>query len=469
MNQLPIFLNLEGRRVLVVGGGSAAARKAELVARAGGRLRVVAPDLVEDFDDLKKTAGFEHIDRELRETDLAGCTLAFGAAEIEDVNHRLHGFAEATNTSVNIVDDPDRCSFFMPTIIDRSPIVLAVSSGGKAPILARALKARLESLVPATYGKLADLAGAYRDRVKRMIPSAAGRRRFWEALIQGPVAESVMAGQFNKARSQLDELLADAASGKVATEIGEVFLVGTGPGDPDLLTFRALRLMQQADVVLYDRLIGDGILNLVRRDAERIYVGKMAKDHTLPQEEISALLARLAKEGKRVLRLKGGDPFIFGRGGEEIELLASEGIPFQVVPGVTAAAGCAAYSGIPLTHRDHAQACVFATGHGKNGAIDLNWQALVQPNQTVVIYMGLSALDRLAVELIDHGAPADKPAAVIDNGTRPDQQVVTGTLANIADNVANSTIKGPALLVVGDVVTLHETLAWFRPRASGTD
>jgi uroporphyrin-III C-methyltransferase/precorrin-2 dehydrogenase/sirohydrochlorin ferrochelatase len=319
----------------------------------------------------------------------------------------------------------------------------------------------LETLLPSAYGRLARFAGSYRNRVKRSLSDATQRRRFWENAVHGPAAERLLAGQDAAAGDLMDAAVAQAEQTEGKLPLGEVYLVGAGPGDPDLLTFRALRLMQQADVVLYDRLIGEEILNLVRRDAERIYVGKMPKNHTLPQAEIATLLVKLARQGKRVLRLKGGDPFIFGRGGEEIEALAGEDIPFQVVPGITSASGCAAYAGIPLTHRDHAQACVFVTGHSKHGRLDLNWNALIQPRQTVVVYMGLSSLADITREFIAHGAEPATPAAVIDSGTRRGQRVATGTLETLADEAAGAEIRGPALIIIGSVVTLHDKLSWF--------
>jgi uroporphyrin-III C-methyltransferase/precorrin-2 dehydrogenase/sirohydrochlorin ferrochelatase len=284
-------------------------------------------------------------------------------------------------------------------------------------------------------------------------------------MVSGPVAEHLFSNQPEQARSLMESQLQAAAAAGDKPPGGEVYLVGTGPGDPDLLTFRALRLMQQADVVLYDRLIGDGILNLVRRDAERIYVGKLKNNHTVPQEEIGRMLIDLAQQGKRVLRLKGGDPFVFGRGGEEIEALSEHGIAFQVIPGVTAASGCAAYAGIPLTHRDHAQACIFVTGHEKDGKLNLNWDTLVNPRQTVVFYMGLTSLASITRGLLDHGADPSTPAAVIENGTRAGQRVVAGTLHTLVDRTEQAEIKSPALIIVGSVVTLRDKLSWFANQA----
>ncbi|MCH8862858.1 MAG: uroporphyrinogen-III C-methyltransferase [Proteobacteria bacterium] len=461
MDHLPIFLNLKGRRALVLGGGLAAARKTELLLRAGCGVTVIAPELMEDFARLEGQKEIDHRPGPVTTEDLAGCSIAYGAAEDAAANERLHALATEAGVLVNVVDRPDLCDFIMPAIVDRTPVLAAVSSGGAAPLLTRHLKARLESAIPAAYGRLARFAGAQRDRVYKAIPDAGKRLRFWEAFLTGPVAEYLFSGQDRAAESLLDKMLTEAAEGADSPPVGEVYLVGAGPGDPDLLTFRALRLMQQTDVVLYDRLVGEGILNLVRRDATRIYVGKMKEDHTLPQEDISKLLVRLAKEGKRVLRLKAGDPFMFGRGGEEIEELAREGIAFQVIPGITAASGCASYAGIPLTHRDHAQSCVFVTGHGKDGKLGLNWQTLIQPNQTVVVYMGLSSLSEIAAAFIEHGADPATPAAVIEKGTREGQRVITGDLQNLPGKVAEAGLQSPALIIIGGVVTLRDNLSWF--------
>ncbi len=445
--------------MLIVGGGSAAARKAELTSRAGAAVTVIAPSINEDIEGLVVERGVVHRTGDVSAADLAGCALAFGASADAALNESLHALAVAAGVPVNVVDRPELCDFIMPAILDRDGIVVAVSSGGAAPLLTRRMKARFETLVPAAYGRLARFAGAWRDRVRAVLTESDPRRRFWEDVFDGPVAELVFAGRETEAAHAMETGLAEA--GGMTTPRGEVYLVGAGPGDPDLLTFRALRLMQQAEVVLYDRLIGEGIVKLVRRDAERIYVGKEPDKHTVPQEEIGRLLVKLAKEGKRVLRLKGGDPFIFGRGGEEIEALAAEGIPFQVVPGVTAANGCAAYAGIPLTHRDHARSCVFVTGHGRDGALDLDWEALIRPRQTIVIYMGLSSLEQIADAYIAHGGDADTPAAVIENGTRPDQRVFTGTIGTLPALAANEGLKGPALIIIGGVVGLRDGLNWY--------
>ena len=469
MDQLPIFFNIKDRWVAVVGGGIAAARKAETALQAGALVRVFAEQLCGEFDELGADARLHFVQRELCAQDLDDCTLLYCAADDVDQNLKAHGLASAIGVPCNVVDMPEFCDFTMPSIVDRSPVVIAVSTAGTSPILGRMIKARLETLLPAAYGQIAGFVGRYRKKVGSDIKDLRQRRRFWERILDGPVADLLLAGDTAKAVAEFDAQLVAAASGAEHRHQGEVYLVGAGPGDPDLLTFKALRLMQRADVVLYDRLIGRGILNLVRRDAERIYVGKLPQDHTLAQHEISHMLLRLAQEGKRVLRLKGGDPFIFGRGGEEIELLAAAGIPFQVVPGITAASGCAAYAGIPLTHRDHAQACVFVTGHTKDGQLDLDWGTLLQPHQTVVIYMGLAHLAELTRDFVKRGAAASMPVALIDNGTRPNQLVLCGTLDTIAEKAATARVKGPAIVIIGSVVRLREKLDWYVPEEQAQD
>ncbi len=463
MDQLPIFFNVRDRWVAVIGGGIAASRKAEMAMRAGARVKVFAEQLCEEFHAIKANERFSRVPREPLAQDLEGCVLLYSASEDVEQNRKAHTLARAVRVPCNVVDMPDLCDFTMPSIVDRSPVMIAVSTAGTSPILGRMIKARLEMMLPAAYGQVAAFVGRYRKKVGRALKDFQERRRFWEHILDGPVVDLVLAGHKAEAIVEFDAQLEAAARGAEHRQQGEVYLVGAGPGDPDLLTFKALRLMQRADVVLYDRLIGDGILNLVRRDAERIYVGKQPQEHTVPQHEISRMLLRLAQEGKRVLRLKGGDPFVFGRGGEEIELLAEAGIPFQVVPGITAASGCSAYAGIPLTHRDHAQACVFVTGHTKDGQLDLDWKTLLQPRQTVAVYMGLAHLAELTHAFIERGAAPSLPVALIDNGTRPNQRVVTGTLDTLAEKVANAGVKGPAILIIGSVVRLREKLDWYVP------
>ncbi len=466
MRDLPLVLAMRGRPAAVVGAGVVAARRAELLVRCGARVTVFASALGDEFHDLRDKPNFRHAERDPTPDDLSGASLCFVATEDEALIASARAAAKAAGALVNVADRPKLSDFTMPSIVDRSPLVIAVSTGGASPILGRLLKARLESLIPASYGRLAELMGGFRLRVAAAIPSQTMRRRFWESVLDGPIAEAALSGNEAAAASHLSSEIARWAEERPSPE-GEVYLVGAGPGDPDLVTFRAFRLMQKADVVLYDRLADARIMNLVRREAERIYVGKRPDDHELPQEEISALLVRLAQEGKRVLRLKGGDPFLFGRGGEEIETLAAHGVPFQVCPGVTAAIGASAYAGIPLTHRDHAQACVFVTGHGRDGKIDLDWAALVQPRQTVAIYMGLRNLEPLTEALVAHGASPDLPAAVVDNATRPNQRVVVATLGTLAAAARAAELKGPSIAIFGTVVSLRDKLDWYAPQDPG--
>ena len=463
MNQLPIFLNLRGQACLVVGGGDVAARKVELLREAGANVTVVAPQLCTRLQTLVNEHAIAYHPQPYRVDDLAGHWLIIAATNNEAVNRQIASDAQHRKIFCNVVDRPELCTFTMPSIINRDPVTVAVATGGASPVLARLLRARLETLIPANYGRLAHLLKSFRERVKQRFPDTHQRRRFWEHALQGPIAEWVFNGHERAAQEALEAQLNAPES---VTQGGEVYLVGAGPGDPDLLTFRALRLMQQADVVLYDRLVAPEILALCRRDAERIYVGKHRALHAMRQEDINQTLVTLAQQGRRVLRLKGGDPFIFGRGGEEIETLSELGIPFQVVPGITAASGCANYAGIPLTHRDYAQSVVFVTGQLKDGTVDLSWTGLIQPRQTIVVYMGLAALEQICAGLIQHGLHANTPAALIEHGTMPTQRVFTGTVATLTNVIANEDVKAPTLLIVGDVVQLHHKLAWFAPHAT---
>lgn len=465
MRHLPVFVTIARRRVLIVGGGTVAARKTGTILRAGGRPLVVSPTICPALRKLKREGRIRHVARGFRATDVEGCALVIAATDDTHLNRRVYTAADSARILVNVVDCPELCSFIMPAVVDRSPLLIAVSSGGSAPVLTRHLKARLETAIPAGYGRLAALAGSFRAQVRQRLGNAAARRRFWENALHSPAGDRVLAGHEDQAHAMMQQLLDNAAKGKDSSLTGEVYLVGAGAGDPDLLTFRALRLMQQADVVLYDKLVTQEILDLVRRDAERIDVGKRAGSQAMPQADINRLMVALAGSGLRVLRLKGGDPFLFGRGGEELEFLAAHDIPFQIVPGITAAIGCAAYAGIPLTHRDHAQACVFVTGHTKNGAPDLNWGALAQPRQTVVVYMGLRSAGIIAQRLIEHGAEPDRPAAIVENGTRADQRVTTATLATLSAAAGRVPPGTPALIVIGEVVRLAPALSWFLPSA----
>ncbi len=461
MDHLPIFLDVKGKKVLVDGGNTAAARRVERALSAGANVHVFCPNMSDEFRTLRDHPRVTHHLRAPEPADVANCVVAYGASEIEARDKRLYEMAKAAKVLVNVADVTKYCDFITPSIVDRSPLVIAISSGGNAPVIARILRARIEVMLPAAYGRLAAFVGTFRDRVMAKLSSTETRRHFWENTIEGQVGDHFLAGDEERASARLLEDLEAAATGTEAAQIGEVFLVGAGPGNPDLLTFRALHIMQRADVVLFDRLVSDEIMTLVRRDAERVYVGKAPQQHAMVQEEISELMVELAQQGKRVLRLKGGDPFIFGRGGEELELLAKHKIPFQVIPGITAASGCASYAGIPLTHRDHAQSCVLITAHGRDGILDLDWERLVRPDQTVVVYMGLGSVGILSEQFIKRGLDPATPAAVVDNGTRTSQRIVTGDLSNIAENVAKSGIKGPALIIIGSVVSLRDELKWF--------
>ncbi|MEE9330969.1 MAG: siroheme synthase CysG [Methylophilaceae bacterium] len=460
MQSLPIFFNITNRRCIVIGGGDVALRKVNMLLKASAAITLVSPKLSQGLQNLVDKGSIQYLKARFEVAQLAGACLVIAATDEQSVNQAVSTAAKAANIPVNVVDAPALCTFTMGSIIDRSPIVIAVSSEGNAPVLARYVRTKIESMLPAAYGRIAAIAGEFRDQVKAKFTTIQARRIFWEDVLQGPLVERVLSGQEQAAKSYLQGVLDDADA---MAKNGEVFLVGGGPGDPDLLTFRALRLMQQCDVCVYDKLVSPEVMELVRRDAELIYVGKARDQHTVPQEEINALLARLALEGKRVLRLKGGDPFIFGRGGEEIETLMQHGVPFQVVPGITAANGVSTYAGIPLTHRDYAQACLFMTGHLKEGSLDLDWEAMMRPNQTIVMYMALVGLAEICQQLMARGMSANMPIAMIQQGTTPRQKVVAGTLSDIADKVAIAEMKPPCLTIIGEVVLLREKLNWFNP------
>ncbi|MDC1286987.1 siroheme synthase CysG [Gammaproteobacteria bacterium] len=460
MKFLPVFLAIAGKKCLLVGAGPIAARKAELMHKAGGKLCVVAPDISVAVRDLAFVQEIELLQREFVESDLENAACVIAATDNKDLNRDISRFAQARGIAVNVVDNPELCSFIMPSIIERGPIQIAISTGGVSPVLARMLRSRLESTIPGAYGELATLAEEFRLSVKQTLPDVDSRRRFWESILDGQVAELVFSGKMAVARERLQRHLQDFDHSQVK---GEVYLVGAGPGDPDLLTFKALRLMQRADVVVYDRLVSQPILDMVRRDAEKIYAGKASSNHAIPQENINQLLVRLAREGKRVLRLKGGDPFIFGRGGEELGELIDENIEFQVVPGITAASGCASYAGIPLTHRDYSQACIFVTGHRRKDAAELNWKMLSHAHQTVVFYMGLENVSRICTSLKAHGRAANTPAALVEKGTTAMQRVFVGDLDSLPGIIADQQVHAPTLIMVGEVVALHSKLNWYRP------
>lgn len=524
MNTFPLFFKLEDRKVLIVGGGDVALRKADLLSRAGACITILAPNISAEIQALLSDDKHELIYKNYNKTYMSGARVIIAATDEETLNHQIHANASELNIPVNVVDTPHLCDFIFPAIVDRNPIVIGISSNGKAPVLARLLRARLETLIPQGYGKLAKLAGEFRSEVKTKIPTLTGRRQFWERAFEGQVSQLMFAGNEAQATAQLKAdlestvaALEDSANNTVnpnahnpvttnsqhANEhsieslsatapvstndlsaiqstptqnaairnnsqtkpaqvaVGEVYIVGAGPGDPELLTFKALRLMQQADIVYYDALVSPQVLDLCRRDADKVFVGKKRSNHAVAQLGINELLVNSAKEGRRVVRLKGGDPFIFGRGGEEIESLRAHGVPYQVVPGITAANAAASYAGIPLTHRDHSQSVRFVTGFLKAGAPNSNFKSFLDTDETVVFYMGLHSLARLTEGLIDAGRSSDTPIAIVSNASMPNQQVLTGTLENIVDLQEQAQLPTPALLIMGDVVSLHHDLAWY--------
>ncbi|ANE74640.1 siroheme synthase CysG [Dickeya solani] len=461
MNYLPIFADLRQRPVLVVGGGEVATRKIDLLQRAGADVRVAARSLCEPLHAQHQAGRLAWVAQEFSPALLDNVFLVIAATDDAALNATVFEEANRRQLLVNVVDDQPKCSFIFPSLIDRSPLMVAISSGGQAPVLARLLREKLEALLPARLGHMAELAGKWRSRIKQRLASVTERRRFWERIFTGRFSSLVAAGQLAQAEQELALQLAQPD-----VRQGEVALVGAGPGDAGLLTLRGLQVIQQADVVLYDHLVSDEVLDLVRRDAERICVGKRASAHLLPQDEINALLVKLAQEGKRVVRLKGGDPFIFGRGGEELQQVAQAGIPFQVVPGITAAAGATAYAGIPLTHRDYAQSVIFITGHCRPDGDALDWSTLARGRQTLAIYMGTVKSAEISQQLIAHGRAPHTPVAVIGRGTRQDQQVLIGMLAELEQLAQQA--PTPALLVIGEVVNLHQHIAWFGEQARMT-
>lgn len=456
MQYLPIFTKLDNKPVLVVGGGEVALRKCRAFLKARASVTLVAPWFCDELKEHAHNNEVTLIDAYFDESHLDGKMLVIAATDRDEVNNNVFELANARNVFVNVVDDQPKCTFIFPSIVDRDPITIAISSAGTAPVLARRLREKLETLIPHHIGPLATLVGGFRDKVKKRFKHFSDRRQFWEGVFDSSVVSKVQTGDTQAAQQQLDQML-DAK----AEPEGEVYVVGAGPGDPELLTLKALQLMQQADVVVYDFLVSDEIMELVRRDADLICVGKRLGDHSVVQEDTNQMLVDLAKQGKKVCRIKGGDPFIYGRGGEEVQVLAANNVNYQIVPGITAAAGCSAYAGIPPTHRDHAQAIQFVTGHCKKDGQELDWQSLAKANQTLAIYMGVIKSPHIQGELLKHGRKADTPVAIIENGTRKNQRVVTGQLGELADLIERNSIISPALLIIGEVAALHSQLAWF--------
>jgi uroporphyrin-III C-methyltransferase/precorrin-2 dehydrogenase/sirohydrochlorin ferrochelatase len=446
MELLPLFFDLRSRLCLVVGGGEIAYRKVDLLLRAQANIRLVAPEIIDKLRERLEGDQHQLVEREI--SDFDGVDLVISATDIRPVNAWVSEQAKSRHIPVNVVDDLDLTDVVFPAIVDRSPIVAAVSTGGASPVLTRKIRTLLETLIPESWSSLAGFLGRERPELKQRYPNPDIRRRVTEQFLDSPGAGYAQRGEFEDAKRYLDA--------ETASQTGEVYVVGAGPGDPDLLTLKALQLMQKADIVLYDNLVSPAILDRARRDAEKTYVGKRGGGAFTPQETINDKLVRLAQEGHRVCRLKGGDPFVFGRGGEEIESLIDAKIPFEVVPGISAANGCAAYAGIPLTHRDYSQSVRFVTGHPKNGEVDLAWSEFAHKNQTIVFYMGLGGLKSICHRLIEHGRGSDTPIAVIAKGTLPEQVVVTGTLTTISDAVSTMGITRPTLIIVGEVVAFRE-------------
>jgi uroporphyrin-III C-methyltransferase/precorrin-2 dehydrogenase/sirohydrochlorin ferrochelatase len=449
MSYFPAFLDLDGRSCLLVGGGQTAARKLRRLLKAGARVTVVAPEVEDEIAALAAAGEVTLQRRPFLVDDVAGRAVVQSATGREAVDRRVSDAAQAAGVQVNVVDRPELCSFIAPAVVDRDPVVIGISTGGAAPVLARRVRESIERLLPARLGRLARFAESFRGAVAATLPEGRARLRFWERFFDGPSAGQVLRGEDVAAREAMLKLVNRPAP---AAERGQVAIVGAGPGDPDLLTLGALRLLQRADAVVYDKLVGPEIFDYARRDAERIYVGKSKANHTLSQDQINALLVRLAEDGKRVVRLKGGDPFVFGRGGEELDHLKHHGVAVEVVPGITAAVGCAGSLGIPLTLRGVSQAVTLVTGHGQDGEPDLDWAALARLDQTLAIYMGVTTAGRVAGRLIEHGLAASTPVAVIENGTLPEEKTVTGTLGELENLVRSSGITGPALIIVGQVV-----------------
>ncbi len=460
MEFLPLFLNIREQHCVIVGGGEVALRKAILLIKAKANLSLVSPLFISQLQDLYEEGSCKLLQEEFVAEQLEGASIVIAATNNKNTNAQVAEAAEKRNIPVNVVDQPELCSFIMPSIVDRSPVVVAISSSGRSPVLTRKIKELNETLISNREGQLAELLGTFREKVRNKYSDFIERVKFWESLLESEVTELVYSGNEGAAIQLIEDKLKQSDQTEA---IGEVYLVGAGPGDPDLLTLRALRLMHKADVVLYDRLVSQEIMDKLRPDAEKIHVGKASSNHPVEQETINEMLVRMARSGKRVLRFKGGDPFIFGRGGEEIESLSKANIPFQIVPGITAASGCASYAGIPLTHRDHAQSVRFLTGHLKDNTLNLDWANLIQEQETLVFYMGLLGIKTICEQLIDHGMGAEMPIAVVQQGTTKTQRVVTADLKTMPAVVDTEKLKAPTIIIIGRVVGLRNSLDWYQP------
>jgi uroporphyrin-III C-methyltransferase / precorrin-2 dehydrogenase / sirohydrochlorin ferrochelatase len=456
MKRFPLFVTLDQLPVLVVGGGEIAERKIKLILKANAIIHVLAKEFSEQVDALIKIHKLKKIKSEVRLSDLSKAySLIIAATNSKRTNKDLYRFAQKHNILINVVDEPALCSCTFGSIVERGDLVVAISSGGNAPVFARQLREKIESILPQSTKFLIEFSGNMREKVAKTFKQFNKRRVLWETFYEHLSTYKNL--DFYQQKSFFNKLLNQHKK----LQTGEVFLVGAGPGDPELLTIRALHLLQKADICIYDNLVSKEILELVRRDAHMIYAGKLRDNHTIQQNEINKLLIKYAKKGLRVLRLKGGDPFIFGRGGEEISELMSQKIKFQVVPGITSASGVSAYAGIPLTHRDFSQSCIFITGHEKDGELNINWERLNTQNQTIVIYMGLYSLAKITTNLIAVGMSRNMPIAVVQEGTTQNQKVLVSTLSRVVKKVADEKIKSPAILIIGNVVKLRKKIKWF--------
>ncbi|MEA3405622.1 MAG: siroheme synthase CysG, partial [Pseudomonadota bacterium] len=422
MDYLPIFVDIKNKPCLIVGGGAVAARKADLFIKSGAIVTVVAPEL---GAEMKHHLAHGKIVWEINTFSAEAMThfpkpkYVISATDEQSVNEAVYRYCQQNDIPVNVADQTEYCDFILPAIVDRDPMTIAISTGGRSPVLARLMKARLETMIPGGFSRLADLVGRYRQKVKDSITSLDGRKAFWESLLDGAFIDKAVHGKLEQAEQDLEQKISEVAEHGQPLPAGEVYLIGAGPGDPDLMTFKGLRLLQQADVILYDRLVAPEIIEMARREAERIYVGKKDKWHKVEQPDIGLMMVELAKQGKRVARLKGGDPYIFGRGAEEAEILVQHGVSYEVVPGITAAAGCSAYAGFPLTHRDYAQSVSLVTGHQQAGAEGIDYARLANSGDTMVFYMGVKNAAKIQAGLIENGMSPTTPVAIIEKGTTP--------------------------------------------------
>jgi len=466
MRLFPAFFYTDNAHVTIFGGGEEARRKVRLLAKTTAQITIIIDTEIETGFAEEFAGRITIAPRDMAGQALDRSKFAIIACRTKGNCDQSIVWAREYGIPINVVDQPEECDFTVPSILERGEIVAAVGSGGAAPVLAKRVRTSLEALMPQNLGPLSEIARDFRPRVYEVLDDGTKRRQFWEAALNGPPADLAMGGKFDEARAAMEALLQETAN--PANQIGTVHIVGAGPGDPELLTLKAFRLIQNADIVFHDRLVSEEIMDLVRRDATRVSVGKAKADHSVPQTEIHDLMIEAVQAGQRVVRLKGGDPFIFGRGGEEVEALRAAGIEASVVPGISSALGCAASVGLPLTHRDHAQTLTFVTGHAKSGDVpDLDWQALAKPAQTVVVFMGVGTAQKISEHLIHAGRAASTPVAVIENGTRPNEIRVFGTLAELPQMIVRAGIKGPALLVIGEVSAIPaEALAQLSSEAA---